>query len=47
VNDTVGTLMANAYRRPDTSMGIILGTGTNAGKSIQSTTLYLLLTHVV
>ncbi|KAL7323274.1 hypothetical protein PS15p_211200 [Mucor circinelloides] len=30
VNDTVGTLMANAYRHPDTSMGIILGTGTNA-----------------
>ncbi|KAI9346648.1 hexokinase-domain-containing protein [Pilaira anomala] len=30
VNDTVGTLMANAYRHPQTSMGIILGTGTNA-----------------
>ncbi|KAL9544892.1 hypothetical protein MBANPS3_007396 [Mucor bainieri] len=30
VNDTVGTLMANAYRHPATSMGIILGTGTNA-----------------
>ncbi|OBZ84568.1 Glucokinase [Choanephora cucurbitarum] len=30
VNDTVGTLMANAYHRPETSMGIILGTGTNA-----------------
>ncbi|KAG2207749.1 hypothetical protein INT47_011869 [Mucor saturninus] len=30
VNDTVGTLMANAYRYPKTSMGIILGTGTNA-----------------
>lgn len=24
--------MANAYRYPKTSMGIILGTGTNAGK---------------
>jgi hexokinase len=35
VNDTVGTLMANAYRRPDTSLGIILGTGTNAGKSMK------------
>ncbi|KAI7904321.1 hexokinase-domain-containing protein [Cokeromyces recurvatus] len=30
VNDTVGTLMANAYRYPETTMGIILGTGTNA-----------------
>ncbi|CAO3667416.1 unnamed protein product [Rhizopus stolonifer] len=30
VNDTVGTLMAHAYRHPETSMGIILGTGTNA-----------------
>ncbi|KAI8974426.1 hypothetical protein BDB01DRAFT_728918 [Pilobolus umbonatus] len=30
VNDTVGTLMANAYKNPKTSMGIILGTGTNA-----------------
>ncbi|KAG2231956.1 hexokinase-domain-containing protein [Thamnidium elegans] len=30
VNDTVGTLMANAYSHPQTSMGIILGTGTNA-----------------
>ncbi|KAI8647640.1 hexokinase-domain-containing protein [Parasitella parasitica] len=30
VNDTVGTLMANSYRHPDTTMGIILGTGTNA-----------------
>lgn len=30
VNDTVGTLMANAYSHPETTMGIILGTGTNA-----------------
>ncbi|KAG1396873.1 hypothetical protein G6F58_011632 [Rhizopus delemar] len=30
VNDTVGTLMAHAYRHPETVMGIILGTGTNA-----------------
>ncbi|KAI9281807.1 hexokinase-domain-containing protein [Sporodiniella umbellata] len=30
VNDTVGTLMAHGYRHPETSMGIILGTGTNA-----------------
>lgn len=31
VNDTVGTLMAHAYRDPSTFMGIIFGTGTNAG----------------
>ncbi|KAI9253888.1 hexokinase-domain-containing protein [Phascolomyces articulosus] len=30
VNDTVGTLMAYAYSYPDTIMGVILGTGTNA-----------------
>ncbi|CAO3658163.1 unnamed protein product [Umbelopsis vinacea] len=30
VNDTVGTLMAHAYRDPNTFMGIIFGTGTNA-----------------
>lgn len=30
VNDTVGTLMAEAYRSPDTHIGLILGTGTNA-----------------
>ncbi|KAI7872367.1 hexokinase-domain-containing protein [Spinellus fusiger] len=30
VNDTVGTLMAHAYKYPETSMGVILGTGTNA-----------------
>ncbi|KAM3588921.1 hypothetical protein VKS41_001350 [Umbelopsis sp. WA50703] len=30
VNDTVGTLMAHAYRDHDTFMGIIFGTGTNA-----------------
>ncbi|CAO3616078.1 unnamed protein product [Mucor hiemalis] len=30
VNDTVGTLMAYAYKHPETSMGIILGTGFNA-----------------
>ncbi|KAI9492949.1 hexokinase-domain-containing protein [Zychaea mexicana] len=30
VNDTVGTLMAYAYSFPDTVMGVILGTGTNA-----------------
>ncbi|CAO3674941.1 unnamed protein product [Umbelopsis ramanniana] len=30
VNDTVGTLMAHAYRDPSTFMGIIFGTGTNA-----------------
>lgn len=29
-NDTVGTMEAAAYRRPDTAMGVILGTGTNA-----------------
>ncbi|KAJ2613076.1 hypothetical protein H4S08_002404 [Coemansia sp. RSA 1365] len=30
VNDTVGTLMTSAYSFPDTQMGIIFGTGTNA-----------------
>lgn len=33
VNDTVGTLMAYAYRHPETTMGVIMGTGTNAGKN--------------
>ncbi|KAJ2316420.1 hypothetical protein H4R23_003531 [Coemansia sp. Cherry 401B] len=30
VNDTVGTLMTSGYSFPDTQMGIIFGTGTNA-----------------
>jgi len=30
VNDTVGTLMACAYKDPSTAIGLILGTGTNA-----------------
>jgi hexokinase len=30
VNDTVGTLMACAYKDPCTAIGLILGTGTNA-----------------
>lgn len=30
VNDTVGTLMAHAYKNPATKMSCILGTGTNA-----------------
>ncbi|KAI9485145.1 hypothetical protein BDB00DRAFT_773595 [Zychaea mexicana] len=30
VNDTVGTLMALAYSIPETAIGVILGTGTNA-----------------
>jgi len=30
VNDTVGTLMAHAYKNPATTMSCILGTGTNA-----------------
>ncbi|CEI87518.1 hypothetical protein RMCBS344292_01929 [Rhizopus microsporus] len=30
VNDTVGTLMAHAYKHPETTMGVILGTGFNA-----------------
>ncbi|KAG1474624.1 hypothetical protein G6F56_000252 [Rhizopus delemar] len=30
VNDTVGTLMAHAYKNPKTTMGVILGTGFNA-----------------
>jgi len=30
VNDTVGTLMAAAYTRPDCRIGVILGTGSNA-----------------
>ncbi|KAL1918415.1 uncharacterized protein VTP21DRAFT_3075 [Calcarisporiella thermophila] len=29
VNDTVGTLIAQSYREPDTVLGVILGTGTN------------------
>ncbi|KAF9408859.1 glucokinase, partial [Entomortierella beljakovae] len=29
VNDTVGTLLSHAYNHPDTTMGIILGTGCN------------------
>lgn len=29
-NDTVGTMEAAAYTHPDTAMGVILGTGTNA-----------------
>jgi len=30
VNDTVGTLMSHAYKDPQTLVGVILGTGTNA-----------------
>ncbi|KAJ2657319.1 hypothetical protein IWW48_004563 [Coemansia sp. RSA 1200] len=30
LNDTVGTLMTSGYSQPDTQMGIIFGTGTNA-----------------
>lgn len=30
VNDTVGTLLASAYAKPNTLAGVILGTGTNA-----------------
>ncbi|KAI9471702.1 hypothetical protein LPJ78_000631 [Coemansia sp. RSA 989] len=30
VNDTVGTLMTSGYSHPDTQLGIIFGTGTNA-----------------
>lgn len=30
VNDTVGTLMSHAYNDPQTMVGVILGTGTNA-----------------
>ncbi|KAI8827045.1 uncharacterized protein EV422DRAFT_23458 [Fimicolochytrium jonesii] len=30
VNDTVGTLVAHAYQDPQTYIGVILGTGTNA-----------------
>lgn len=30
VNDTVGTLMAYAYKHPETAMGVIMGTGFNA-----------------
>lgn len=29
VNDTVGTLLAHAYKYPNTLLGVILGTGTN------------------
>jgi len=30
VNDTVGTLISHAYNDPQTLVGVILGTGTNA-----------------
>lgn len=30
INDTVGTLMSCAYSEPSTTIGFILGTGTNA-----------------
>jgi hexokinase len=30
VNDTVGTLVAHSYKNPQTYIGVILGTGTNA-----------------
>jgi hexokinase len=30
VNDTVGTLISHAYTDPQTYVGVILGTGTNA-----------------
>ncbi|RKP08342.1 hexokinase-domain-containing protein [Thamnocephalis sphaerospora] len=30
INDTVGCLLANAYRDPNTQIGVILGTGNNA-----------------
>ncbi|KXS14942.1 hypothetical protein M427DRAFT_57092 [Gonapodya prolifera JEL478] len=30
VNDTVGTLLANGYKNPNTTVGAIIGTGTNA-----------------
>ncbi|KAI7850037.1 hexokinase-domain-containing protein [Circinella umbellata] len=31
VNDAVGTLLSNAYQKPNTSIGLILGTGSNGG----------------
>ena len=30
INDTVGTMMTSAYQNPQTAIGLILGTGTNA-----------------
>ena len=30
LNDTTGCLVAAAYKRPDTAIGVIIGTGTNA-----------------
>ena len=30
VNDTVGTLVAHRYADPETGLGVIIGTGTNA-----------------
>ena len=30
LNDTTGCLMACAYKHPECSMGVIVGTGTNA-----------------
>lgn len=35
--------MAHAYRHPETSMGIILGTGTNAGEFDWSSNLVLII----
>ncbi|KAI9484798.1 hexokinase-domain-containing protein [Zychaea mexicana] len=31
VNDAVGTLLSNAYQKPETTIGLILGTGSNGG----------------
>ena len=36
INDTVGTLLAHAYQSPNTKVGVILGTGTNAAYIEQS-----------
>ncbi|TPX71637.1 hexokinase [Chytriomyces confervae] len=42
VNDTTGTLVSHAYSAPDTYVGVILGTGTNAAyvEKIENITKY-------
>lgn len=39
MNDTVGTLLSNAYQKPDTLAGLILGTGANGAYIEQMTNI--------
>ncbi|CAO3595126.1 unnamed protein product [Absidia cylindrospora] len=39
VNDTVGTLLSNAYQKPETVAGLILGTGSNGAYVEQMTNI--------